>query len=129
LIGVAFAFLSADRLLGILPRFSAFTRGLLRSEGLYWGWRRPMQITATLAVLFVGLIAISIPFALPESRSFPRLAAWYVTVAVGCMVVLRSVSLHELDRWLYRRTLLGLPNGFLAEFAAITSVILCGITG
>ena len=100
-IAALYLLLSLDRFLGLLSRLSAFLRKQARIRGLYWKFRRPFQ--ATLMLLFAASIAALCELIPRHIRSPSHTLALAAALYSICLVILRAISLHEMDMILYRR--------------------------
>jgi len=93
--------LAVDRYLGLLSRLSTFLRKRARSGGWYWSARRPMQ--AVLMLLFAVVVAAACTMCARQVRSSAHAVALAAAMYSLCLVILRGISMHEMDMILYRR--------------------------
>ena len=93
--------LAIDRYLGLISRLCAFLRKRARVAGWYWSMRRPMQ--AALMLLFAIAVATACTLCARQVRSAAHALALAAAMYSVCLVILRGISMHEMDMILYRR--------------------------
>jgi hypothetical protein len=93
--------LAVDRYLGLISRLCAFLRKRARVAGWYWSMRRPMQ--AALMLLFAIAVATACTLCARQVRSAAHALALAAAMYSVCLVILRGISMHEMDMILYRR--------------------------
>jgi hypothetical protein len=121
--------LAIDRKLDFLAWVVARGRTIARSGGWYWSHRRVIQKFATALMGAGGLMLIVFCVIGAEGLAVGHRVSCTAVAFLVCLVVLRAISLHEMDRLLYRRRaiLMGLPVNLIVEPAGIITVVLAAI--
>jgi hypothetical protein len=126
--------LALDRKLDFLAWVIARGRQIARSGGWYWSRRRVIQIAGTLVMGMTGSGLIAAIIWGMHGMAWRYRVACSATVYLFCLILLRAISLHEVDRLLYRkrRFLLGLPLNLVIEpvgIAVLASAAIAGCVG
>lgn len=120
-----------DRKLDFLAWVIARGRQIARSDGWYWSHRRVIQKIGTLSLALLGLgMMVACGWRMRDMALRQRVACW-ASVYLFCLIILRAISLHEVDRLLYRKRkfLLGLPLNLVIEPLGIAAVALAAAAG
>lgn len=123
--------LALDRKLDFLAWVVARCRKLARNQGWYLTHRRLIQKIGTLLIVLVGLGLVT-AFWICWGGMAPRYrVACSASAFLACLIVLRAISLHEIDRLLYRKRgfLFGLPINLIIEPIAILILAGAAIAG
>lgn len=121
-IAVLFLALAVNKKLNILTALTVFGRAVAHLQGWY-GRRQPVQM------VLIGLLATScllvVTMLLIWMRRRP-IATWLAligTMFTLTFVLIRAVSYHEVDRFLFKR-ILGLRWNWVIEISGISAVLL-----
>ena len=123
--------LALDRKLDFLAWVIARGRQIARSDGWYWSHRRIIQATVTFTMLLLGMgLMLACGWSMRDMALRQRIACW-ASVYLFCLIILRAISLHEVDRLLYRKRkfLLGLPLNLVIEPLGIAVLAMAALAG
>jgi len=123
--------LALDRKLDFLAWVVANGRKMARNNGWYWSHRRLIQKTGTVVMVMAGLGLIVVFGICLRGVAFRHRVAFCASVYLASLIILRAISLHEVDRLLYRtrKFLLGLPLNLVIEPLGILVLALAAIAG
>src|SRR3984957_7956101 len=112
---------------GLFSRLSALLRKQARIGGWYWSMRRPMQ--AVLMLLFAIAVAATCAVCARQVRSAVHAVALAAAMYSVCLVILRGISMHEMDMILYRRRKIlgGLRINLLVESVGLLMMVFAAL--
>ncbi len=130
-LAILFLLLALDRYLGMLSRFCIFVRSGLREKGWYWPWRRWIQAALICLVAILLTLAVTLPIRMLDLHDGPRRLAALAAGWCVFFVVLRAISLHEVDQLLYHpyAALARIRLNLLVELAGLAAVCWLALSG
>lgn len=126
-ITVVMATMGLSRMVDLGPLLTEHGRDFARDYGWYED-RRSLQRTAVEVVIIGGAVAACIAaawlaFAAAPEHPFGALAVVYLAT----FVIVRAISLHQVDQLLYNHPIEGVRINALLELAGITAVCLAAL--
>ncbi|HEX5395760.1 MAG TPA: hypothetical protein VFX74_01595, partial [Candidatus Limnocylindria bacterium] len=119
--------LGVSREIDLANRIADEGRHIFRMEGWYPD-RRPVQRAAILAILGTSGVVGTIGCALIIWRRWPQLLLGFVAVVLlGTFLAVRTVSLHDIDALLYRRSFEQVQYNAIFELGATAFVGLAAL--
>jgi hypothetical protein len=122
--------LAVNRYFGVLLRLVTVVRHAARASGWYYTHRRIIQAVLTTLLAVAALVA-GLTFARTAATgTHPDLVASAAAMFLLLFTIVRGVSLHEVDQFLYRRNpaIANLRPNLVLEWASLALITAAAIT-
>ena len=125
MLGLLMLFLGVNKQIDMQTWLTEFGREIAREQGWYEE-RREIQMWFVAAVAAIGTLAMT--FALAKTRQLlPRhVLAFLGVIVLGCFIMLRTSSFHDVTAFL-RKDLLGIQANWVLELTGIGLIGFCAV--